>query len=44
MWVVIPMMNADGVVLGNNRTGPQGLDYNRGWNWDELSKREKTCP
>jgi murein tripeptide amidase MpaA len=32
LWVVIPMLNVDGVILGNNRTGISGLDYNRYWN------------
>ncbi len=31
LWVVVPMMNVDGVILGNNRTGIAGLDYNRYW-------------
>lgn len=44
LWVVIPMMNSDGVTLGNNRTGVQGTDYNRGWNWDELPRKEKVYP
>ncbi len=33
LWVVIPMLNVDGVILGNNRTGISGLDYNRYWNF-----------
>ncbi len=31
-WIVIPMLNVDGVVLGNNRTGILGHDFNRNWN------------
>lgn len=30
-WVLIPMVNIDGVILGNNRTGVQGYDFNRHW-------------
>ena len=30
-WVVIPMLNIDGVILGNNRTGILGHDFNRNW-------------
>lgn len=32
LWVVIPMLNVDGVIVGNNRTGISGYDYNRYWN------------
>lgn len=38
------MMCVDGVILGNNRTGLAGLDYNRFWNIDELSRKEKSLP
>lgn len=31
VFVIIPMMNPDGVVLGNNRTGLAGTDFNRNW-------------
>ena len=30
-WVIIPMVNIDGVVMGNNRTGVLGHDFNRNW-------------
>ena len=30
-WVIIPMVNIDGVILGNNRTGILGHDFNRNW-------------
>lgn len=36
-WIVIPMVNVDGVKLGNNRTGVLGHDFNRSWNVDEES-------
>lgn len=36
-WVVIPMVNIDGVILGNNRTGVLGHDFNRNWAADEIS-------
>ena len=32
LWVVVPMLNVDGVVLGNNRTGLIGYDLNRLYN------------
>lgn len=38
------MMCVDGVILGNNRTGLAGFDYNRYWNLDELNRRERTFP
>lgn len=38
------MMCVDGVILGNNRTGLPGYDYNRFWNLEELSKKEKLFP
>lgn len=34
-WYVIPMVNIDGVILGNNRTGVLGHDFNRNWVVDE---------
>lgn len=33
-WLIVPMMCVDGVILGNNRTGLAGYDYNRYWNTD----------
>lgn len=36
-WYVIPMVNIDGVILGNNRTGILGHDFNRNWEYDETS-------
>ena len=30
-WIIIPMVNIDGVELGNNRTGVLGHDFNRNW-------------
>ena len=43
-WVVIPMVNLDGVALGNNRTGVLGHDFNRNWNIDEYAKKETMFP
>ena len=31
VFAIIPMMNPDGVILGNNRTGFSGNDFNRNW-------------
>ena len=33
-WLIVPMVNVDGVMLGNNRTGLLGYDFNRHWNAD----------
>lgn len=30
-WIIVPMINIDGVILGNNRTGVLGHDFNRNW-------------
>ena len=45
-WFIIPMVNIDGVILGNNRTGVLGHDFNRNWTYDELnnSKTNKLFP
>lgn len=45
-WVVIPMVNIDGVVLGNNRTGVLGHDFNRNWSSEEsyLGKSARLYP
>lgn len=45
-WVVIPMLNIDGVILGNNRTGILGHDFNRNWVADDNlnSKSAKLFP
>lgn len=32
LWIVVPMMNPDGVYVGNSRTGLAGYDYNRLYN------------
>jgi len=31
VFLIAPMMNPDGVVLGNNRSGFKGTDFNRNW-------------
>jgi murein tripeptide amidase MpaA len=38
-WIIVPMVNVDGVELGNNRTGTLGHDFNRNWDIDECSKK-----
>jgi len=32
IFIIIPMLNPDGVILGNARWGMAGLDLNRYWN------------
>ncbi|CAM6001558.1 unnamed protein product [Sphagnum balticum] len=44
LWIIIPMINVDGVILGNNRTGLLGLDFNRNWNIQEESQRQSLFP
>lgn len=34
LWYVVPMVNPDGVFVGNNRTGIAGFDYNRLYSQD----------
>lgn len=34
-WLLVPMVNVDGVILGNNRTGLLGFDFNRHWYIDK---------
>ena len=43
-WIVIPMLNIDGVELGNNRTGVLGHDFNRNWNVDYSEKYKQMFP
>jgi murein tripeptide amidase MpaA len=43
-WVLIPMVNIDGVILGNNRTGVQGYDFNRHWYIDQDTNRYHLFP
>jgi cytosolic carboxypeptidase protein 2/3 len=43
-WLIVPMVNIDGVLLGNNRTGLLGYDFNRNWNADEDPNREHLFP
>jgi len=43
-WLVVPMINIDGVLLGNNRTGLLGYDFNRHWNADQDNVREHIFP
>jgi len=31
VFKIIPMLNADGVIVGNTRTSVNGLDFNREW-------------
>ena len=32
MFIIIPMLNIDGVIMGNSRACFQGIDPNRLWN------------
>lgn len=41
LWIIVPMLNVDGVVLGNNRTGIVGYDLNRLYNQDEKKAVQK---
>ena len=43
-WILLPMINIDGVVLGNNRTGVQGYDFNRHWYIEEDANRYHLFP
>lgn len=43
-WIVIPMVNVDGVKLGNNRTGVLGHDLNRSWNIEEEGSHSHLYP
>jgi murein tripeptide amidase MpaA len=43
-WILLPMINIDGVTLGNNRTGVQGFDFNRHWYIDEETNRYHLFP
>jgi len=44
MWVLIPMINPDGVFLGNNRTGFNGSDFNRFWSWEDINRKNSNLP
>jgi cytosolic carboxypeptidase protein 2/3 len=44
LWVLVPMINPDGVSLGNNRTGVLGFDFNRHWYIDKVSHRSHLFP
>ena len=37
VFKIVPMLNADGVIVGNSRSGINGLDYNRQWQNPEPS-------
>ena len=43
-WIIVPMICVDGVILGNTRTGINGIDLNRYWCNEEIAKREKILP
>ena len=34
IWYIVPMVNPDGVYLGNSRETSEGNDPNRDWHWD----------
>lgn len=44
LWIIVPMINVDGVTMGNNRTGLLGYDYNRNWSVEEESHRTHLFP
>jgi len=44
MWVLVPIINPDGVALGNNRTGILGFDFNRHWYVDKDAQRAHLFP
>lgn len=46
LWYIVPMVNPDGVFVGNNRTGVAGFDYNRLYSQDEQLPvdRDKMTP
>ena len=44
LWIIIPIVNIDGVVSGNNRTGIVGHDFNRNWSIDEDVNNQQFFP
>jgi len=38
------MINIDGVIVGNNRVGLLGYDFNRNWEVDEDPNRQYLFP
>jgi len=44
MWIIVPMINIDGVIVGNNRVGLLGYDFNRNWEVDEDPNRQYLFP
>ncbi len=40
VFKIVPMMNPDGVIIGNYRSSLSGLDLNRQW----IAPSSKTCP
>jgi hypothetical protein len=38
------MLNVDGTLLGNNRTGLLGFDYNRQWKNEYIALKEHFLP
>lgn len=44
LWIMVPMINVDGVVMGNNRTGMLGYDFNRHWYVDKDMARFHLFP
>ena len=44
LWVLVPMLNPDGVLMGNNRTGILGFDFNRHWYVDKDAQRSHLFP
>lgn len=44
MWILVPMVNVDGVIAGNNRSGLLGYDFNRHWYIDKDTNRSHLFP
>lgn len=43
-WILVPMLNVDGVKIGNNRTSLLGYDLNRCWDIEENPLKQHLFP